>query len=82
MLSLGGVTADLTEALVSLSVKQLNNVLCMGGLRADEIKRIKKRRRTLKNRGYSKTSRTKCVQQKEDLEREVKQLCDVLEQLE
>jgi len=42
VLSLGGVMADLTdEALVSLSVKQLNNVLCMGGLSADEIKRIK-----------------------------------------
>ena len=83
MSSLDGVMVDLTdEALVSMSVKQLNNVLCMGGLSADEIKRIKKRRRTLKNRGYTKTSLTKRVQQKEDLEREVKQLRGALEQLE
>ena len=73
VLSLGGVMADMTdEALVRMSVKRLNKVLRMGGLSADETKRLKKRRRILKNRGYAKTSRTKRVQQKEDLEREVK----------
>ena len=75
--------ADMTdEALVRMSVKRLNKVLCMGGFSADETKRIKKRRRLLKNRSYSQTSRTKRVQQKENLEREVKQLRGALEHLE
>lgn len=67
------------EVLVSLPVKDLNNVL--RGYSDDEIYRIKQRRRTLKNRGYAQNSRTKRVRQKEDLEVERQQLREDLEQL-
>lgn len=67
------------DVLVSLPVKDLNNVL--RGYSDDEIFRIKQRRRTLKNRGYAQNSRTKRVRQKEDLEVERQQLREDLEQL-
>lgn len=66
------------EHLVSLSVKDLNSIL--RGCSDDEIYR-KKKRRTLKNRGYAQNSRLKRVRQNEDLELERLQLHRDVEEL-
>lgn len=75
-----GSEVDLTDdTLVSIPVKELNTVL--RGLSDDEVYKVKQRRRTLKNRGYAQNSRTKRVQQKEDLEDDRQKLRKELEQL-
>ena len=56
------------EQLVSLSARDLNRI-CRE-LPDDVIKQLKKRRRTLKNRGYAYNSRVRRVSQKNTLEKE------------
>lgn len=62
-ISLKGLTE---EQLVSLSARDLNR-LCRD-MPEDVIKQLKKRRRTLKNRGYAYNSRVRRVSQKNGLE--------------
>lgn len=56
------------DELVQLSVKELNQLL--KGVSHDACVQLKKRRRTLKNRGYASNCREKQFSQKEDLELE------------
>ncbi|XP_074655840.1 uncharacterized protein LOC141909329 [Tubulanus polymorphus] len=53
------------DDLITLSVKDLNGLL--SGLPANEVRKLKHRRRTLKNRGYAAHCREKRVVQKEEL---------------
>ncbi len=83
--SLKGLTE---EQLVSLSARELNQ-LCRN-MPEDVMKQLKKRRRTLKNRGYAYNSRIRRVTQKtgleverDDLQMQLSQLterCKLLEQ--
>ena len=67
------------EQLVSLTARDLNR-LCRD-LPDDVIKQLKKRRRTLKNRGYAYNSRVRRVSQKNTLEKERDELKHQLAQL-
>ena len=67
------------EQLVSLSARDLNR-LCRD-LPEDIIKQLKKRRRTLKNRGYAYNSRVRRVSQKNQLEKERDELQKQITQL-
>ncbi len=67
------------EQLVSLSARDLNR-LCRD-LPEDIIKQLKKRRRTLKNRGYAYNSRVRRVSQKNQLEKERDELQKQISQL-
>ena len=67
------------EQLVSLSARDLNR-LCRD-LPEDIIKQLKKRRRTLKNRGYAYNSRVRRVSQKNQLEKERDELQKQIAQL-
>ncbi|XP_074644540.1 uncharacterized protein LOC141901289 [Tubulanus polymorphus] len=60
------------EELVTLSVRELNGKL--RGLSKDKVRRLKYKRRTLKNRGYAQSCRTKKNRQKYDLENRNTQL--------
>lgn len=65
--------AELSDkVLTGLDIKELNRLL--RGLPHDEAYKLRQRRRTLKNRGYSRNSRTKRLRQREDLEDERQQL--------
>ena len=67
------------EQLVSLSARDLNR-LCRD-LPEDVTKQLKKRRRTLKNRGYAYNSRVRRVSQKNQLEKERDELRKTITQL-
>ena len=75
-LNLKGLTE---EQLVSLSARDLNRIF--RDLPEDVIKQLKKRRRTLKNRGYAYNSRVRRVSQKNQLERERDDLRKQLSQM-
>lgn len=71
---------DVTDdQLLKLSVKDLNSQ--MKGLPKDFVKKIKQRRRTLKNRGYAHSCRLKRLEEKSSLQRTKKDLEDDVEML-
>ena len=71
------------KALAKLTVKQLKKL--MQNLGTEEVKALKQRRRTLKNRGYAVQCRLRRQQYKDNLEVQVRQLqvdnCQLQEQL-
>ena len=67
------------EELAEMPVKDLNSLL--RGLPEPEVLKLKQRRRTIKNRGYAQTSRTKRTTQKSILECEKVTLGSLLEQI-
>ncbi|XP_003740439.1 transcription factor MafG [Galendromus occidentalis] len=64
------------EDLVTLGVRELNKRLKNAGLTRAEIMKMKQRRRTLKNRGYAASCRTKRIEQKDELEYEKNGILD------
>ena len=67
------------EELAEMPVKDLNSLL--RGLPDTEVMKLKQRRRTIKNRGYAQTSRTKRTTQKAILEDEKSVLENQLDKL-
>lgn len=65
--------------LLTLSTRELNRRIRL--LSLDEQRKLKNRRRTLKNRGYAQTCRTRRVGQKNELETENERLTAEVEQL-
>lgn len=69
------------DDLVTLCVRDLNRELKSAGLTRAEVMKMKQRRRTLKNRGYAASCRTKRIEQKDDLEGERLKVVDSIEGL-
>ena len=67
------------QQLMEMSARDLNKVF--KDSEPDFISQLKKKRRTLKNRGYALNSRLKCVQQKSTLEQEKEDLQKKVEKL-
>jgi len=67
------------EQLAEMPVKDLNALL--RGLPESEVFKLKQRRRTIKNRGYAQTSRTKRTTQKTILEHEKSTLGGLLDKI-
>lgn len=67
------------EELAEMPVKDLNALL--RGLPETEVLKLKQRRRTIKNRGYAQTSRTKRTTQKSMLETEKESLGSLLDKI-
>ena len=68
------------KALAKLTVKQLKKL--MQNLGTEEVKALKQRRRTLKNRGYAVQCRLRRQQYKDSLEMQVRQLQEQLKKCE
>ena len=68
------------KTLAKLTVKQLKKL--MQNLGTEEVKALKQRRRTLKNRGYAFQCRLRHQQYKDSLEMELQQLREQLKKCE
>ncbi|XP_023240231.1 transcription factor MafK-like [Centruroides sculpturatus] len=71
-----GVKSIPDNELTSLPVKELNKRLKTGEFSKQVIKKLKQRRRTLKNRGYAASCRNKRMELKENLETRRKDIVD------
>lgn len=67
------------QELITMSVRDLNKYLAR--FSKDEVAIIKQRRRTLKNRGYAQSCRTKRSSMKDDLQTRKKDLALEVQQL-
>lgn len=75
-----GKSVDITDdELVMLTVRDLNRRL--HGLPRDAVTKLKRKRRTLKNRGYAQNCRTKRLHQRDCLEKDNMGLMDQLNRL-
>merc|ERR1712062_266708 len=62
------------EELVSIPIKEINRTFKSTGLTSKDQTKMKKKRRTLKNRGYAETTRRKKEEEIKKLEAELKHL--------
>ncbi|OTF79731.1 Maf-like protein [Euroglyphus maynei] len=71
--SIRSTNCDIDDTqLIHLSVRELNKKL--NGLTKEAISKVKAKRRTLKNRGYAQNCRTKRMEQRRNLEDQLKDL--------
>ncbi|KAH9424125.1 hypothetical protein DERP_004307, partial [Dermatophagoides pteronyssinus] len=71
--SIRSINCDIDDSqLIHLSVRELNKKL--NGLTKEAISKVKAKRRTLKNRGYAQNCRTKRMEQRRNLEDQLKDL--------
>jgi len=69
------------EELVLIPTKDLNKVVKESGLTKDDVRKLKEKRRTLKNRGYAASCRVKRDCEEESLKAELKCLKRDVEEL-